>query len=102
MQQVNNQTLNTRNPKKSDGFINLKVEFVDASGHIHTIKAPMFGLDAGDPLQAALIANPALASRITVSIESIRAATPVRTAADINLDFASQEASLGEVLVASK
>jgi hypothetical protein len=75
--------------KKSDGFINLKVIFTDASGEEHHIKAPMFGLDAADPLQAALIANPSLAEHMTVTIESIRPATPERNAADFNLNFES-------------
>jgi len=92
MQQNTNQTMNTRG-KKSDGYINLKVYLTDASGTQHSIKAPMFGLDASNPLHAALISDPSLAERITVEIDSIRAATPVVSAADIDLNFESQVSS---------
>ncbi len=90
MQQSTNQpTMNARN-KKSDGYINLKVVLKDASGVEHALKAPMFGLDKSIPLHAAIIKNPALAEHMVVTIDSIRAATPVTSAEDIDLNFASQ------------
>ena len=91
MQKAQAQTLNGK--KKSDGYINLKVVLTDASGVEHSIKAPMFGLDAENPLHAALIKDPSLAGHMTVTVDSIRAATPMVSAEDIDLNFESQAAS---------
>jgi len=87
----NNQTMNTRNKKSFDGYINLKCFFTDGSGNQHPIKTPMFGLEVSNAVHAAILNDiDNLAQYITIEVESVRRAAPVVSAADINLNFASQ------------